>query len=116
MNNEIDNLKKELIEIQDEMNKKEEEYELLKEHIDEIEKENEILNQELIEMKNNETLEQTNTDKKLFEAYKREQILHDTIENNSIRIEKIMKEKEKIQKVEKKNIIYINIYIFFIYI
>ena len=50
-------------------------------------------------MRNNKSLEKSNIDKKLFEAYRREQMLHDTIENNSIRVEKIIEEKEKIKKV-----------------
>jgi len=102
LNKEIENFKKELIEIQDELDKEIEEHELLKDHANKIEKENELLNKELIEMKNNKTFEKSNTDKKLFEAYRREQILHDTIENNSLRVEKIMEEKEKIQKENEK--------------
>ena len=81
------------------MDKEIEENDLLRERTDKIENENKILNQELVDMRNNKSLEKSNIDKKLFEAYRREQMLHDTIENNSIRVEKIIEEKEKIKKV-----------------
>jgi len=81
------------------LDKEIEENDLLRERTDKIENENKILNQELVDMRNNKSLEKSNIDKKLFEAYRREQMLHDTIENNSIRVEKIIEEKEKIKKV-----------------
>jgi len=98
--------------MQDELEKEIEEHNLLKEHTEKIIRENEILNQQLVNMKNNETFEKSNNDKKLFEAYKREQLLHDTIENNSMRVEKMIEEKDKIQKVIKQLKLFYNILIY----
>ena len=106
-------MKTELLEVHEELDKELQKHDLLRDHTEKIENENKLLNQELIDMKNNETFEKSNNDKKLYEAYKREQLLHSTIESNTIKVEKIIEEKEKIQRVTI--ILFIYIYLYFIY-